>query len=110
MANHYSERVLVTAPLMMLVERMRRIQGFAIRNECGDGYGGVFFKITNDISAMSWGEDISIHMHIANDQQTVVEFESKNANPVQIGDFGKNKKNIEAIKGQLLAGLTAQTI
>lgn len=110
MANRYEERWLATAPLLALVDRMRNIQGLAIRNEFGDGAGGVFFKLSNGINATSWGEDVSVHMYIHDAQQTAVEIESQNSNPVQIGDFGKNRRNVEIVKNHLFAGLMVRSL
>ena len=112
MAKQYSETVVVTAPLMLLVERMRNIQGqgFEVRNEFPDGYGGVFFNMANGVTMSSWGEDISIHMWIYNNQQTMVEFVSESAMPTQLVDFGKNKKNIANIEAALFNGLNVQVV
>ena len=110
MANHYEETVLVTAPLMTLVEKMRQIQGFKILSELSDGAGGVVFRIDKGISMATWGHDITVHMSIHDDQRTKVELESKSALKTQVVDWGKNKKNVKEIEEQLFAGCAVETV
>ena len=108
MANQYNESVVATAPLMMLVERLRTINGFTMHNEFPDGSGGAVFKMSHGVSFSSWGEDITVHLAIFDAQRTLVEFESKCAMPTQLFDLGKNKKNVDAIKDHMFAGVVVQ--
>ena len=101
MARQHNENVLASAPLMMLVERMRGLQGLRIMNELGDGTGGVVFFLQNEVSMKSWGEDITVHMSIYDDTRTLVEMESKSSLPTQLVDMGKNKQNVALIKARL---------
>ena len=102
MAKKHTDSFLVAMPLMSLVNRMRAYPIASPKNEFPDGTGGVVFKMAEDISAMSWGEVISVHMSIYDATQTLIEIESESSNPVQLMDVGKNKKNVERIKAWLL--------
>lgn len=110
MAAKFTDRVLATAPLMMLVERLRTVQGFQITKEYPDGFGGAIFELIHSISFSSWGENITIHFSIYNDTQTLVEIKSECTLPTQVVDWGKNKKNVTAIMSYLLNGIMVSRI
>ena len=50
MAAKSNDRVIVTAQLMFLVERLRQINGYNVVREYADGRGGAIFELTHDIS------------------------------------------------------------
>lgn len=105
MAANFSDKVLATAPLMMLVDRIRVIRDYQITKEYPDGRGGVYFELIHSISFSSWGENISLHMSPYNDTQTLIEIKSECSLPTQLVDWGKNKKNVTTIMSYLLAGV-----
>ncbi len=108
MAAKASDKYLVSAQLMQLVEKLRCVQGFSITEEVPDEKGGVVFKMTHDMSFNSWGENITVNIYPYNEQQTVVDILSKCSMPTQLFDMGQNKKNVKDILGYLLYGLTVQ--
>jgi hypothetical protein len=110
MAASFSDKVLATTQIMTLVQRLRMIQGFAIRGEAPDGRGGVNFKMSSDISFSSWGENINLHMYPYNEQQTFVEIKSECSMPTQVIDWGKNKSNVNKIMNYLLDGIMVQKV
>lgn len=103
-----SDKVLVTGQLMYLVERLRSVQGFYIKQEIPDDKGGVVFQMGHSMSWLSWGENISVNMYPYSDQQTVVDIKSECAMPTQIFDWGQNRQNVNDIMKYLLYGLTVQ--
>ena len=58
-----SDKVLVTGQLMYLVERLRSVQGFYIKQEIPDDKGGVVFQMGHSMSWLSWGENISVNIN-----------------------------------------------
>ena len=64
MAEFATDRLLVTARLMDLVDKLKRMGGskYLIKKEYPDGNGGVVFEISHPISLWSWGEKIRIDM------------------------------------------------
>ena len=62
MAEFATDRLLVTARLMDLVDKLKRMGGckYLIKKEYPDGNGGVVFEISHPISLWSWGEKIRI--------------------------------------------------
>ena len=108
MAAKSNDRVIVTAQLMFLVERLRRIQGYKVVREYADGRGGAILELSHGINLLSWGEDIKIDIYPCSEQQTVVEIVSECAMPTQIIDWGRNSTNIKEIMTYLLNGLVVQ--
>ena len=108
MAAKSNDRVIVTAKLMFLVERLRQINGYNVVREYADGRGGAIFELTHDISFASWGENIKMDLYPCNEQQTVVEIISECALPTQMIDWGRNKTNVNEILTYLLSGLMVQ--
>lgn len=88
-------------PLDYVVDKMRRIGSaklnFTFQSEHPDGYGGCWFAICHSVSMTSWGENIKVSLHPIDFNTTDIEINSECALPTQIVDWGKNKKNIEAI-------------
>ena len=112
MSDLATDKLLVTARLMDLVERLRRmnIKSYRVIEERGDGRGGVIFRISHNMSLWSWGENISITMSPYNDMQTVVEVMSMCAMPTQVIDWGRNGRNLQDLMSYLLDGLPATRI
>lgn len=61
-------------------------------------------RATVNVTLMSWGEHITINVG-QHPQGSVVHIESKCAMPVQLVDWGRNKKNVDHI----VRGLTPPT-
>ena len=112
MSDLATDKLLVTARLMDLVERLRRmnIKSYRVIEERGDGRGGVIFRISHNMSLWSWGENISIAMRPYNDMQTVVEVMSMCSMPTQVIDWGRNSRNLQDLMSYLLNGLPATRI
>ena len=108
MAAKSADKYLVTSQLMYLVEKLRCVQGFYIKEEVADGRGGVIFKMSHDISFASWGENVTVKIYPYNEQQTVVDILSECSMPTQLFDWGQNSKNVKDVLGYLLQGLTVQ--
>ena len=108
MAAKSNDRVIVTAQLMFLVERLRQIKGYNVIREYADGKGGAIFELSHDITWLSWGEKIMMDLYPCNEQQTIVEIKSECAMPTQIIDWGRNSTNVKEILTYLLSGLMVQ--
>ena len=105
MAKSFEDKVIATAPLMTLVERLRRVQGYQITKEFPDGRVGAYFELIHSISFSSWEENIHMHFSIYSDTQTLVEIKSECSLPTQLVDWGKNKQNVTNIMSYLLSGI-----
>ncbi len=57
----------------------------------------VYFRFEHGISLSSWGEVIAITLTPYSEAQVKVEILSKCSYPLQLVDWGKNKKNVNAI-------------
>lgn len=58
------------------------------------------------ISLMSWGEKLSVTIDSAGPQGTSVTVRSASAMPLQVIDYGRNRRNVEKLAGQLSGRLT----
>ncbi len=110
MAEFATDKLLVTARIMDLVERLRKIDKFKLKGEYPDGNGGVTFKFSHHMTFLSWGEKITVRLIPYNDYQTIVDIVSECAMPTQIIDYGMNNKNLREILTVLLDGFLNQRL
>ena len=99
MARSFRAQRTYPAPLMYFVEKTRNIgsAGYNFKvtseNPCD---GGVWFRIIHGMSAMSYGEKITVTI-TANGSQTNVDVFSECGMPTQLVDGGKNASNVNLI-------------
>lgn len=106
MAAQYAETRICKMPIMVLVEKIRRInitgEGFQYRTEYPNQTRGVILTVDHGISFSSWGETITITLNpMEPGITTKVDIVSECALPTQIIDWGKNKQVVQQVFGYL---------
>ena len=98
MAAKHEKSILVNAPLMLVVERLRYLPAsgmkMTLQGEC-PYQNGAMFQIKHGVGMTSWGENITMVLLPVGADQTSVSIRSECVLPTQIIDWGQNKKNVE---------------
>jgi len=71
------------------------------------GPGGV--SGSTGMSLLSWGENLSVTVDSAGPQGTSVTVRSASAIPFQFVDYGRNRRNVERLAGQLSGRLASRS-
>jgi hypothetical protein len=59
--------------------------------------------LSNKLSLWTWGENITISFYDTKEGRTRIVVRSAPALPINIFDFGRNRKNVESIKRHILS-------
>lgn len=104
MAANYRESRQYQLPIMEIVYKLRTIKSSGLRISYVREFaipGGAQLEFTSGVSALSWGENITVRLTETANGFTMTDIISECLFPTQIIDWGKNKKNVTKLFGYL---------
>jgi len=99
LANKYSTAVTLNASPDAVLAAAADILQRDFRVRVSPGPGGV--SGSTGVSMLSWGEKLSVSVDGAGPQGTSVTVRSASVMPLQFIDYGRNRRNVEKLAGQL---------
>lgn len=107
MANKYSTTVTFNAAPDAVLAAAADVLQRDFRVRASQGTSGV--SGSTRMSFLSWGENLSVSVDGAGPQGTSVTVRSASVMPLQFIDYGRNRRNVEKLAGQLTGRLAPGT-